>query len=210
MQIRTSIIILGACLFTAAPAMADGFYADGGFSVTSMNNDQAFDPLFDPEFESLGAHFGKEFSKYLSIEGEALIGLKGQSISYDSIELVLGSDPEQYSVIDYDSELSLSFILGAYGRATLPVTSRLSLFGRLGYAKVEVDRRTIVLESILDSDDDPLETLVANTLSDSGLAYGVGATFDVTDKVYIRGDYSRYDLEYDELDNVMISAGIRF
>ncbi len=210
MQIRTTMIILGACLFGAGPAMAEGYYVDGGYSATSLNGSFVTDPLDDPEFESIGARFGKNVTQYLSIEGEVLTGLTGKSRSYGFVTPVLGSDPEQISSIDYDVKSSLSFILGGYGRATVPVTSRLSIFGRLGYAAVELDQTTTTLETIIESDEDPFESLISDTSSKHGPAYGVGATFDVTDSIYIRGDFSRYDLDYYELDNIMLGAGIRF
>lgn len=210
MQVRTSFIFLGAILIAATPASADGFYADGGFSATAVNADDAIDPVLDPNFKSLGGHIGVGVSKFISIEGEALIGLDSELRFGSVTRSSFGEDAEQTQLTDIQTDVNLNYIIGGFARGTVPVTSKLNVFGRLGYAQAEIDSDTTVREINLETEEVSISYTGSNIDVVSGPAFGVGATYDVSDKVYIRGDFTRYDLDDGELDNIMIGAGIRF
>jgi len=210
MQIRTIMISLGASLFVAMPAFADGFYIDGGISLIAVDGDDLIDPVIDPQFESLGAHFGVDVSKHFSVEGEAIIGLNSEyAIGWGST-IDLGGDPAQYRWTDFRTDTSLNYIVGAYARADFPITSKLNVFGRLGYAQVELDQNTRVRSAVSNNEEELVVYSVSNISVERGPAFGAGATYDLTDKIYVRGDLTRYDIDFGELDNLMFGAGIRF
>jgi len=211
MQIRTTMILLGAGIYMALPALADGFYVDGGVSHITVEGNDLISPLNDnPDFDSLGAHFGYDLSKNFSIEGEAIIGLDNYSSAVQTSTTDLGGDPAQVRQSDYSVESSLSHIVGAYVRGSAPVTSKLNVFGRLGVAYVKMDRTSNSFVSISNSDEAPTTGSLSTSYSDFGAAFGAGTTYDLTDKIYLRGDLTRYDLPDGDVDNMMIGAGIRF
>lgn len=210
MQIQTTMIFLGASLCLATPAFADDFYIDGGVSLLTVDGDDLIDPVIGPDHESLGAHFGVNVTKHFSIEGEAIIGLDSDSSIGQTTFTDLGGDPAQVRRTDRWTETSLSYIVGAYVRGNVPVTSKLTVFGRVGIAQVELDRTSNYRAIVSNSDEEPIATSSSNTFSDVGPALGVGATYALSDKIYVRGDLTRYDLPYGDADNVMIGAGLRF
>jgi len=210
MQIRTTMIFLGASFVVAMPTFADGFYVDGGVSLISVEGDDLIAPLNGPEFDSLGAHFGFDLSKHFSIEGEVIIGLDSYSSTVQTRFTDLGDDPGQVRQTDYWTESSLSAIVGAYVRSSAPVTPKLNVFGRLGIAHIEIDQTSNFRDVVSNSDEEPATNSLSHTFSDVGAAFGAGATYDLTDKIYVRGDLTRYDLNHGDVDNMMIGAGIRF
>ena len=211
MQIRTTMILLGASFMLATPAIADGFYVDGGISHITVDGNDLISPLYDnPDFDSLGAHFGYDLSKHFSIEGEAIIGLDDYSSAVQTSFDDLGGDPAQVRQTDYSVESSLSHIVGAYVRGSAPVTSKLNVFGRLGIALLEMDRTSNSIVSISNSDEAPTGGSLSSSYTDFGAAFGAGATYNFTDKIYVRGDLTRYDLDDGDVDNMMFGAGIRF
>jgi len=210
MQIRTTMILLGASFMLATPAIADGFYVDGGISLIAVDGDDLIDPVIDPQFESLGAHFGVDVSKHFSVEGEAIIGLNSEYAIGRASTIDLGGDPAQFRWTDFTTESSLNYVVGAYARGNFPVTTKLNVFGRLGYAQVELDQNTRVRSTVSNSDDEPVAYSVSNISVERGPAFGAGVTYDLTDKIYVRGDLTRYDIDFGEFDNLMIGAGIRF
>nr|WP_070959138.1 outer membrane beta-barrel protein [Hyphomonas sp. Mor2] len=89
------------------------------------------------------------------------------------------------------------------------MTSKLSAFARVGVARAELDVSSSA--TVTDVDTGETTTTASDfTNSDTGIALGVGLTYDITDRLYIRGDYSRYDLENAELDSVGLGIGVRF
>ena len=210
MQIRTIMISLGASLFVAMPAFADGFYADGGISLITVEGDDLIAPLNGPEFDSLGARIGFNLSKHFSIEGEAIIGLDSYSSTVQTQFTDLGGDPAQVRQSDYWVESSLNHTVAAYVRSSAPVTSKLNVFGRLGIARIEIDQTANFRNFVSNSDEEPGTTSLSSTFSDVGAAFGAGATYDLTDKIYVRGDLTRFDMNHGDVDNMMIGAGIRF
>lgn len=210
MQIRTTMISLGVSILMATPAFAEGFYVDGGISMISVEGDDFIAPLNGPDFDSLGAHFGFDLSKHFSIEGEAIIGLDDYASTVQTFSTNLGDDPAQIRETEEWVESSLSHLVGAYVRGNAPVTSKLNVFGRLGIAQLEIDHTSHYIVSIPDSDETPVAGSSSRSISDIGAAFGAGATYELTDKIYIRGDLTRYDLDHGEVDNMMIGAGIRF
>ena len=79
--------------------------------------------------------------------------------------------------IEMDSVIGLSAV------GILPLTKTFSLYGKLGFAQIEYE------------DDD------ADSADGDGAMYGIGAAFDVNEKVSFNIDYIQYpDADYDNSD----------
>lgn len=87
-----------------------------------------------------------------------------------------------------DNGVELDNEIGIFGVGKLPINNTVTLFGRVGVSRIETSPG---------GDDD-------------GLAYGVGAEFNLTEKDGIRADITRHDYDAGEADAWNISYVRRF
>lgn len=116
------------------------------------------------------------FNRYLGAEGEVSIGIDEADVGGGTVEL------------------DNSF--GAFGVLRAPVSDRVELFGRVGYAQSEFSANVPGLGS--------------GSADVDGLAYGVGGKFFLTDSFGIRADASRYEGDDAEADVLSIGGVFRF
>ena len=83
----------------------------------------------------------------------------------------------------------------------MPVTDKLDVFGRAGYAFIDLDADIQT----------PGGTTIA-TVEDSedGAALGAGLNYDLTESWELRGDYTWYGFGNTDTHAAMISAGYKF
>jgi hypothetical protein len=93
--------------------------------------------------------------------------------------------------VEDDDAVELSHAVGAYGVASLPITSQLAVHGRLGYQMVEVDT------PLGDADDD-------------GIGYGGGVSWNFTNGFGVRADYTRLEGDEGEADTWSLSGIVNF
>lgn len=91
--------------------------------------------------------------------------------------------------------VELNYLVGLYGKAQVPVAERVDLFARLGVVNAELEISGGGLSA---------------SNSETGVGFGVGGTFDLTQNVYLRGDYTRYDIEDYEADAFTLGVGMKF
>lgn len=134
---------------------------------------------FDADGAELGALTGRGtyfFNQYLGAEGEVSIGIDDATVGPGTVEL--------------DNSL------GAFGVLRAPVTERLELFGRVGYAASEFNASVPGLGSASADVD--------------GLAYGVGGKLFFTEKLGVRADLGRYEGDENEADVFTIGGVVKF
>ena len=88
--------------------------------------------------------------------------------------------------------LKLNNTVGVFGKMQAPLADGVNVYGRLGVART---------------------SLKANGVSDSdtGLAYGVGMTYDLSKTTYLNADYTKYyDRDDQKLEGVTVGLGFRF
>lgn len=177
-------------------AMAENFYVDGSYNDVTATLDfetENFDNDFD--FGAVGLRGGYDVGPYFAIEGEVLLGTADETRSFfNEAGFEGGSDVVAYTV-DYRLASSVS----VFGRTNLPLGDRFTAFARLGYSAVEYEIESKAQGAGPALNDDH-----------SGPAYGLGATFDVTESIYVRGDLTGYDLDEFENDALSIGLGYRF
>ena len=164
---KLALVSLAAIL--AAPiAVAQGnLELSGGYSQ------------FDEDGAELGALTGRGtyfFNRYLGAEGEVSIGIADATAGPITVEL------------------DQSF--GAFGVLRAPVTERIELFGRAGYATSEFTGSVPGFGS--------------TSVDIDGLAYGVGGKVFLTERLGIRADASRYEGDDGEADVFTIGGVVRF
>ena len=165
----------------APAASAQGLYVDGGYSFISISDD---DLGVDFDLGAIGGHFGYDFNANFGVEGEVMVGVNDEEFSdgFDS------------------ASLGLNYALGAYGKVQAPIGEQIRVFARAGLVQAELEA-DVTLSGFGSASESSSET---------GAGYGVGAIFEVNDKIFVRGDYTRYDIEDVEADAFMIGLGVTF
>lgn len=171
---KTLSLAVAAAALATAPALADGFYADAGYTFTSIDVEDSGTSL-DVDLGSITARGGYDFNQNFGVELEGSFGV--------SDEDVLGATVE------------LNYLVGAYGKIQAPLAETFNVFARAGVVNAELE---VSGGGLSESD------------SETGFGVGAGATLDVTDTVYVRGDYTRLDIDDLEADTFTISVGFRF
>ena len=179
--IRTLYVAL---LIGALPnvCFAENVYVEGlvgSFETHGIDN-QVPEPGFD--FSTIGVRTGYEFNKHLAVEGELITG--SEKVALESY----GNYP--------DASVNLKSHAAVFARVSAPLNERLSMHGRVGYASLE-------LSNTVASD-------AAGGYMDThaGPAFGVGTKFNLSDKIYLRGDHTRYTSETRENRVYTIGAGV--
>lgn len=175
------LMIAAAAAFAAASApsaMAQGFYADAGYSFVGIDVEEQGVSV-DLDLGVIAGHAGYKFNENFAIEGE----------------LGFGVSDEEFSDGVNNASIGINYLLGVYGVGTLPVGENVELFGRVGVVQAEAEAE---LNGFSTSE------------SETGFAAGVGADFTFGEGLYIRGEYTRYDIEELQADAFAIGIGYRF
>ena len=206
MQTQFLLIALGATLFgTQAGSAQDNdekkFFADLGYSRVGHDL-----PVFgtiepEPEYGGISGHAGYSFSKYWSVEGEAIIGVENDKQVFRSFS------GTSWSVANVKTELN--HLIGAYAKGTIPITSKLNASARLGLAQAEIGYSGQTVVTAWETEETTTYDY-KNSPTQTGAAIGIGLSYDVTNRIYLRGDYTQYDLTDDELESASVSVGLRF
>lgn len=172
-------MIAATALVAIPSATAEGWYADGGYTLLSSDVD-AGGVSADIDLGAISGRVGYDLNQNFGFEGEVAIGV----------------DDEDFSDGVTNASIGLNYLVGAYGKAQLPVTDQFNVFARAGVVNAELEAEVTGIGS--DSD------------SETGAGFGVGGTFDVTPAMYVRGDYTRYDIEDYEADAFTVAVGVKF
>lgn len=185
-QMMFATMTLGMALMAQA-GLAQDFGPFVGGSVGTTRYDVC-DQLFaagatycddqDTGFKIFG---GYKFNRYLAVEGGYVDF--GKMYAYST-----------------GPGVTTDVLVNAYyfsGIAAIPLMGRASLFGKVGgeFWEGEISGAT------------PTGSPKA-TDSGTGLMYGAGASFQLSDNVALRGEWERYDIDSNDVD--MISVGIEF
>lgn len=211
MQLPSLVFALSAALFCAQNGTAQEtdqndpeqkFFADIGYSRLGPDILQMHDGYeFSPEFGAVDAQIGYRLTEHWSLEGEALVGVENEKQYLSGFDGTFSNNRQNTYDLDY--------LIGAYVRGDIPVTSKLTAFARAGLASGEVDVSSNLISTNLETEE-VMNIMDDFTQSDTGIALGIGLTYDFTDKLYLRSDYARYDFEYYDLDSVSLGVGVRF
>ncbi|MEM6652156.1 MAG: porin family protein [Pseudomonadota bacterium] len=184
------------------PAIAQDFYAEGVVGTVDFSNSSVFD---DNTFTTFGGRLGAKVTPNFSIEGEALFGDSTDTILETSSTL----DPSDLSdpvLTTISGELELSSTYSLFGKADLPLTDRITAFGRIGVTHTNVETKFRTSRS-----DQPNDVRVSKSNVDEiGFAFGVGAEFEVNERFYMRGDLTHYEFDEQDINSFQLGVGMKF
>ena len=194
MQLRTFFLPASVLATTAAlsPAIAQDFYVEGAVGAMEETTYSLANEKLDTNL--VGGRLGWEVTPYFAIEGEYFAGLNEHNERAPA-QIIEGE------LVTATRQLNIASTYGVFGKVSLPIGDSFKLFSRVGYANVEKNG-----ESRLDIEDSPTFDLSED---DDNIAIGIGASYDLTDRIYARVDATSYDLSQ-ETNSVTIGAGIRF
>lgn len=90
------------------------------------------------------------------------------------------------------TSLKLKNTVGVFGKVQAPITDGVNLYGRLGVARNDLE-------------------VNGTSSADTGLAYGLGVTYDLSKTTYLNADYTKYyDRDDKKLEGVTVGVGFRF
>lgn len=212
MQSRILFLALSATLASTQTGHAqessdDKFYADFGYNRVGtdfLDLSESIDPAV--EYGGISGHVGYQFSKHWSLEGEAIVGVENDK---DFGRRVVSTVDGRTLSLNRSQKSDLSHLVGISVKGTLPITKKLDAFARIGIANAEFDvsRQTVAMDL---ETEETATSLFETSYSETGTSLGVGLSYDVTDKTYLRSDYTRYNLNNLDLDSVNLGVGVRF
>ena len=182
MKVSVTLALAALAVSLSPLASAEGFYGDVGYAFISADEDVDGDS-FVVDLGAVAGHAGYFFTDNLGVEGELAFGVSDEEATSAGVSVSLG----------------LNYLAGLYGVAALPVTEKLSLFARAGVVQAEVEAEASFAG-----------TTFSESESETGYGLGVGGMFDLTENVYLRGDYTRYDIEDAEIDAFLIGVGFKY
>ena len=180
MKIQSILVVLAIATLTPSFASADkGLFAAA--SVGSAELSESFDG-FDVDADSTAYRFsvGWRFNDYLAVDG-----------GYQNF----GRFDQTFDNTGTPVDVSLKadgFTLGAIG--SLPIGDRFSLFARAG--------------AFFWDGDAEINDVSTASPEETNFYYGAGARLDITERLSVTVDGSRYDL--DGTDSSILSAGLEF
>ncbi len=187
---------------TAMAQAENGAYVEGGYQYFDIKPDGAEQGV---DTNAIGARAGYQFNNVFSIEGELATGIDDGEFDYntdeDEFDLDDNNDGDFEDLIAASGDVQLNYLVGIYGKAEYPVTERLDAYARVGYAYVDIDAELATPGT---------DTVIAIGDAEDGVAAGAGLSYDLTESLYVKGDYTYYAFENTDTNGVMIGAGYKF
>ena len=84
-------------------------------------------------------------------------------------------------------------------KGILPLNEKFSLYGKFGLLMWDEKGTLSDVTGSISADDDGTD-----------IFFGVGASFNLTEKIALNGDFSRYQVDEDSVDVDVLSIGIQF
>lgn len=186
---KKQIILASVLGALALPVMADGFYLTGDVGQSKFEVDAGNDFNLSKTDTTYSIGAGYDFNKFFAAE----VAYRDLGSITDS-----GSGSDQFGDYTWSTKFSATaFQASVVGR--LPVSDVVSVYGRLGIAKIDIDVKNT------DSD------LPDDNYSESktkGL-FGVGVSYDITPQFAVRAEYNQY-AKWDDIKLSALTVGATY
>lgn len=200
--------LLGATAAGAAHAQSygaedTGFYLQGGYTYLDIKPDNANDSV---DTHGITARAGYQFTPMFSVEADVTTGIEDGEFDYnvdeDEFDIDDNGDSDFLDQISGAGDVQLNYLVAAYARASIPVTNRLDVFARAGYAYIDLDATAFA----------PVTGTPINlgSGSEDGFTAGAGLSFDLTESWELRADYTYYGFDQADTNAGTVSVGYKF
>lgn len=200
-----TIALLGTAAASAQSYGAEdtGFYLQGGYTYLDIKPDGASDSV---DTHGITARAGYQFTPMFSFEADVTTGIEDGEFDYnvdeDEFNIDDNGDSDFLDQISGAGDIQLNYLVAAYARASLPVTDRLDVFARAGYAYIDLDATAFA----------PVTGTPINlgSGSEDGFTAGAGVSFDLTESWELRADYTYYGFDQADTNAGTVSIGYKF
>lgn len=209
MSVLKTALLAGAATFVAGSAAAQntydspvtfGPYVSGGYNY--LDFDEKLGGSAD--VSAITARGGWRFTRIFSVEGDISFGIDDGNFDFDEdeedLDFDINEDGDLNDVIAGPGELGMDYLIGLYGRASVPLGERFDVSGRAGYAFTELDST--------------VETVGGDEVtfggSDNGYALGASASYDLTRAIAVRADYTHYEFDDANAESLGLNLVFKF
>lgn len=176
----------------AAAQNAEG-YADVGVNVIQFDGAAVLNPDETYDVTTIQGRVGYQMNKFFSLELDLSVGVGEAEV-----------EDQNFGTLD---TIKAGTFAGIYARGGFNPVEKLHVFGKVGAVGGDLE---ITVQSLSNS-----SIRSESEGNVNGIGYGLGFQLDFTDKLFVRGDYTRYDMESEggfeiEADTFGIAVGTRF
>jgi outer membrane immunogenic protein len=195
-------IATGLAAAAHAQEESGGLYVQGGYTWLNF---EAQDTGYEVDTDAITARVGLQLTPMFGIEADLSTGIQDGEFDFDSDEDDLdfddNNDGDFTDIINVSGDLGLDFLAGAYARAVFPLSDKFEISGRVGYAYAEVsaDATTTGGNQIELADD-----------AEDGWSAGAGITYDLTENLELRADYTWYGFDAVDATGATVALGFKF
>lgn len=187
-----TIVSAAVAAIAASPAMAQGLYINGGANLVDIDGDVLSNPEGEYQAGTVFGNVGFDFTKNFGAELDIQVGVSDAEAT-DNFAMT-------------EDRISINTFAGVYAKAGVPLADFLWIGGRVGAVGGDLDVEIV---------DQVTGQSFSGEGSVSGIGYGGVVTVDFASNMFLRFDYTRYDLEDDgdasfEADSFALSLGMRF
>ncbi|CAN5262120.1 hypothetical protein BH10PSE2_BH10PSE2_02700 [soil metagenome] len=164
---RNILLATAALSLFAVPAMAQTLQSPTYYGTLGYTQLQDHDGQSNGDLGAVTGRVGAKLTPYLGVEGETSFG-----VGHDDVQIA-----------GVDGKVEHRYDVAAYGVASVPVTSNIDLFARVGYGVTELKASALGVSA-----SDHLQSV----------NYGAGVTYNLDAQNGIRADYTYRDFTHDE------------
>ena len=179
-----------------------GLYVQGGWSYYNF---EANNTGYSVDTNAITGRLGYQFTPMFGIEADLSVGIDEGDIDFESSEDDLdfddNNDGDFTDIINVSGDLGLDYLAAAYGRAVFPISDRFEISGRVGYAYAQVDANVLTPGGT--------QLTIAEDAED-GFTAGAGVTFDLTENLELRADYTWFGFDEVDVNSATVALGFKF
>lgn len=195
-------IAIGIAGAANAQTESGGFYIQGGYSWLNF---EAEDTGYEVDTDAITARIGFQMTPMFGFEADLSAGIDDGDFDFDSDEDDLdfddNNDGDFTDIVNVSGDLGLDFLAAAYARAVFPITDKFEISGRVGYAYAEVNANAVTPGG---------NTITFAEDAEDGWSAGAGITYDLTENLELRADYTWYGFDAVDTTGATVALGIKF
>jgi len=175
-------LAIGIVGVASAQTERGSLYIQGGYSWLNF---EAEDTGYEVDTDAITARIGLQMTPMFGFEADLSAGIDDGDFDFDSEEDDLdfddNNDGDLTDIINVSGDLGLDFMAAAYARAVFPIADRFEVSVRGGYAYAEVNANAFKPGG---------NTVTIAEDAEDGFTAGAGLTFDLTENLELRADYT--------------------
>jgi hypothetical protein len=180
-----------------------GWYVSGGPSWTHYNGHDGV----NVDAWSFTGRLGWQINPWFAFEFEGTPGTSHEHYSFDGPERDIGIDVNNNGnlddIISGRGRFGVNYLIGPYAKASFPFMNQFAVFGRLGWAFLDIDNHVTLPNG-----------MVARNLrsdgSDDGVSFGAGAEWGLDVHSSFRLDYTYADISLAKPNQVALVYQYKF